>query len=245
MFSRPFIRCLCSQSSTPPPHPPPLLPSAYGTCSASNGNSTPTTGGHSFAPLSNHRFQFFFIFCIVCLLDTVKPSQSSHISPLFVFSLRKQRMACREESRSRFHQVDPLLPPSACPIYSSSISIVIIIPFNFSPHFFSITPSHPLTSGPSSSSALFSQPLSPLFYFSSRYYTQTRALRAFASVSAEQMADACSKGCMDCARVGCWSKVKVSAREIRSRQTKIELQRVKSSGATHPDDEEGDHMNLI
>ena len=71
----------------------------------------------------------------------------------------------------------------------------------------------------------------------SRYYTQTRAIGAFASVGLENIAEAGSKGCLECMRaVGGWGRRRASAANLR----KVEMDRVQQ-----PNDGEGDHMSLI
>jgi hypothetical protein len=74
-----------------------------------------------------------------------------------------------------------------------------------------------------------------------RYYTQTRAIGAFASVGIEKLAEAGSKGCVECvSSVARWGKRRaLSAGEIRKAKT-IEMQ-----NTNRPNDHEGDHVSLI
>jgi hypothetical protein len=68
-----------------------------------------------------------------------------------------------------------------------------------------------------------------------RYYTQTRAIGAFASVGLENMAEAGSKGCMECMRaVAGWGRRMASSANLR----KVEM-------VSQPNDGEGDRMSLI
>jgi hypothetical protein len=72
----------------------------------------------------------------------------------------------------------------------------------------------------------------------SRYYTQTRAIGAFASVGLENMAEAGRKGCMECMMAVAgntgWGRRMASSANLR----KVEM-------VQQPNDGEGDRMSLI
>jgi hypothetical protein len=139
--------------------------------------------------------------------------------PHFLSSHNNQRMASGEESRSRFHQVQPSPPVPTV----SSLSFQLFAPFCYIP----------------CPQVFFKPVFRSNFSCPRRYYTQTRAIGAFASVGAEKMADACSQGVLGCLKsCVCWGKRTVDVKQIRQR--KMEMQKM-----TQANDGEDDHLNLI
>jgi hypothetical protein len=85
---------------------------------------------------------------------------------------------------------------------------------------------------------------SHIIFLSQRYYTQTRAIGAFASVGVAKLLDASTKACLECAgSCACWGKPRSSdvLSVIRLRRSRaVELEQVVLAN-----DDEADHTNLI
>ena len=74
-----------------------------------------------------------------------------------------------------------------------------------------------------------------------RYYTQTRAIGAFASVGVAKLLDASTKACLECAgSCVCWGKPRSSDALRLRRSRAVELEQVVLAN-----DDEADDTNLI